>query len=69
MLCLILFLILYFIDCFYFPGTGKTEVAKILARLFADIGVLTKGEVVLKTASDLIGTVLGESGSKVLLLL
>lgn len=36
-----------------------------MAELFAQVGILTKGDVVLKTASDLIGTVVGDSGNKV----
>ncbi|CAM9360644.1 unnamed protein product [Ectocarpus sp. 12 AP-2014] len=46
------------------PGTGKTTVAKLFAVILADLGLLSKGEVVLKTASDFVGSVLGESESK-----
>jgi replication-associated recombination protein RarA len=43
------------------PGTGKTTVAALYARILADLGLLSKGEVVLKTASDFVGSVLGAS--------
>lgn len=43
---------------------GKTTVAKMYAGILADLGLLSKGEVVLKTASDFVGSVLGESESK-----
>jgi SpoVK/Ycf46/Vps4 family AAA+-type ATPase len=37
------------------PGTGKTEVARLLARAFADLGLLASGHVVEVTPSDIIG--------------
>lgn len=43
------------------PGTGKTTVAKLYGQILADIGLLSNGEVVLKTPSDLIGDALGQS--------
>lgn len=43
---------------------GKTTVAKLFAGVLNDLGLLSKGEVVLKTASDFVGSVLGESESK-----
>ena len=43
------------------PGTGKTTVAKIYANLLTEMGLLSKGEVVLKTVSDFVGDVLGSS--------
>lgn len=43
---------------------GKTTVAKLFAGILADLGLLSKGEVVLKTASDFVGSVLGQSESK-----
>lgn len=39
-------------------------MAKLFAGILTDLGLLSKGEVILKTASDFIGTVLGESESK-----
>lgn len=43
---------------------GKTTVAKLYAGILADLGLLSKGEVVLKTASDFIGSHIGESEVK-----
>lgn len=46
------------------PGTGKTEVAHILARIFAGLGVLRKNLVTKVTRSDLIGSYLGQTAIK-----
>jgi len=43
------------------PGTGKTSVASIYGRILADLGLLSKGEVILKCASDFVGEHLGSS--------
>ncbi|ROW08400.1 hypothetical protein VMCG_03318 [Cytospora schulzeri] len=43
------------------PGTGKTTVAKLYGSILVDLGLLSKGEVVLKSPSDFVGAVLGES--------
>lgn len=43
------------------PGTGKTTVAKFYADLLKHLGLLTKGDVIYKTASDFKGAVIGES--------
>ncbi|KAK6193303.1 hypothetical protein LQW54_012604 [Pestalotiopsis sp. IQ-011] len=43
------------------PGTGKTTVAKLYGRILADLGLLSKGEVVVKNPSDFIGSVIGGS--------
>ena len=43
------------------PGTGKTTVAKLYGQILAEIGMLSSSECVLKTPSDFIGSVLGES--------
>ncbi|KAF7316838.1 hypothetical protein HMN09_00417100 [Mycena chlorophos] len=43
------------------PGTGKTTVAKLYGQILADIGMISKGEVVVKNPSDFVGDVLGAS--------
>ncbi|KAK6523012.1 hypothetical protein TWF281_002435 [Arthrobotrys megalospora] len=43
------------------PGTGKTSVAKIYGKILAQLGLLSGGEVVMKTPSDFLGRALGES--------
>jgi Holliday junction resolvasome RuvABC ATP-dependent DNA helicase subunit len=43
------------------PGTGKTTVAKYYGQILADIGLLSKGEVMTKTPADFIGSHLGQS--------
>ncbi|RSM09364.1 hypothetical protein CEP52_004209 [Fusarium oligoseptatum] len=46
------------------PGTGKTTVAKLYGRILADLGYLSKGDVVLKNPADFIGECLGKSEAK-----
>jgi len=46
------------------PGTGKTTVAAIYARVLSALGLLSKGGVELRTASDFIGQYVGESATK-----
>ncbi|KAK3983876.1 cbxX protein [Cladorrhinum sp. PSN332] len=46
------------------PGTGKTTVAKLYGRILADIGLLSRGDVILKTPADFIGECLGKSEAK-----
>ncbi|KAJ8132326.1 hypothetical protein O1611_g1297 [Lasiodiplodia mahajangana] len=43
------------------PGTGKTTVAKLYGSILADLGLLSKREVVTKNPSDFIGSALGQS--------
>ncbi|KAJ7756428.1 P-loop containing nucleoside triphosphate hydrolase protein [Mycena maculata] len=43
------------------PGTGKTTVARLYGEILADLGLLSKGGVVLKNPADFIGAHLGHS--------
>jgi ATPase family associated with various cellular activities (AAA) len=43
------------------PATGKTTVANIYGRILRDLGLLSKGDVVVKIPADFTGSVLGES--------
>ncbi len=46
------------------PGSGKTEVAKILAKIYARLGFLKKDKVTSVRRSDLIGQYLGQTAIK-----
>ncbi|KAI1204096.1 ATPases of the AAA+ class [Annulohypoxylon truncatum] len=46
------------------PGTGKTTVARLYAKIFADAGFLSSSEIVVKTPADFIGSYLGESETR-----
>ncbi|WP_026124492.1 AAA family ATPase [Nocardiopsis baichengensis] len=46
------------------PGTGKTSVARVLGRVFAALGLLTRAEVVEAQRSDLVGEHLGATAIK-----
>ncbi|KAF9641711.1 putative aaa family protein [Lasiodiplodia theobromae] len=46
------------------PGTGKTTVAKLYGQILAELGLLSKGDVVLKNPSDFIGDAVGKSEAK-----
>lgn len=43
------------------PGTGKTTVAKLYAKVLADFGILSKGDVIVKKPTDLIDRYIGGS--------
>ena len=46
------------------PGTGKTTVAKYYGQILANIGLLSRGEIMAKNPADFIGEALGESEQK-----
>jgi SpoVK/Ycf46/Vps4 family AAA+-type ATPase len=46
------------------PGTGKTEVAKIMGKIFSKMGILSKDKFLKVTRSDLIAGYLGQTALK-----
>ncbi|HET7521829.1 MAG TPA: stage V sporulation protein K [Bacillales bacterium] len=46
------------------PGTGKTTVARLLAKLFYEMNVLSKGHLVEAERGDLVGEYIGHTAQK-----
>jgi SpoVK/Ycf46/Vps4 family AAA+-type ATPase len=46
------------------PGTGKTEIAKLMGKIYSKIGILNKGTFKKVTRSDLVAGYLGQTALK-----
>ncbi len=46
------------------PGTGKTTVARILGKLFKEVGVLPKGHLIEVERADMVGEFIGHTAQK-----
>ena len=46
------------------PGCGKTELANILAQIYANLGIISESKVVIARRSDLVAGFLGQTAQK-----
>ncbi len=46
------------------PGTGKTTLARVLARLYKEIGIISQGQLIEVERADLVGEYIGHTAAK-----